>query len=256
MRSARGRQGSRQLKGTLLVASVSIGLLLVSAFAATTPAVAQQRQEDVAPSELWKTYPLDPSKKSPGSQGSGTSQGQPASPSTETDTVGSPEPSSRSSNEERAQAAPESGSRAFNPWFLLLALVGPLILLVLVAPRLLVRLGGVDVRAAGRASGRLAHQTASPVRAVGRAAGHRARQGRSPARTVGSLPGRPARVTTASLRAVAGVPRHVLRRAARPVQAYSAVSRALFHRRTQFVFYGLAVVASVAVGILVAFAMA
>jgi hypothetical protein len=256
--------------GTAFVLA-AVTILFLAALAPATPAAAQQRQKRAVPSELWKTYPLNPSEGKRASQ-TPEDKDEQATPPAQTGTGGTSKPDTKSSGENPAQAAPaDADSDGPKVWLLVGVVAAALVLLVAArpavraggsvalrlgrgaagsvraagtAPRRIARGGRSSGRAARRVSGRFARSTASLLRATASAPGSLAREAGKPVRALGRAPGEVARRATSPLRGAVAA-----RTGLRPgQQPHATLGRAHFGR---VLFYLLALVAGAGLGILV-----
>jgi hypothetical protein len=231
------------------LALVCITLFLVSGLAYPTAAGAQERGEDNIPEQLWKTYPLDPTKTD--ADVPETVPAQP-SPPAKTETDSTVRTMSESPN---AQAPPseESDSGRSLTFLLLGALLGLLVVLLIIAAA---RSGAFVIGGGYLARGGSALE--APLRAGGNAPRYVSRRGAevvSPLRTLPGLPRRIGHLLLWPLRAVVGVVTHVVRSVGSAVAAAGQASRTALHERgaslNRLLFYAFTVLVSAGVGMLI-----
>jgi hypothetical protein len=226
---------------------VSITLFLVSGLAYPTAAGAQERGEDDIPEQLWKTYPLDPTKTD-----ADTAETVPAQPSqpAQTETDSTVRTTSESPN---AHAQPSGESDSGRPLTLLLlgASLGLLVGLLIIAAA---RNGALAIGGGYLARGGSALE--APLRAASNAPRYVSRGGAVVVSTLRTLPGPVRRIGHLPLwplRAVASVVNHVARSVGVAVASAGQASRTVLHERgASLLFYVFTVFASAGVGLLVA----
>jgi hypothetical protein len=228
------------------LALVYMALLLATGLAYPTVAGAQARGEDDIPDQLWRTYPLDPTKAD--ADAPEIVEPQPSPPAqAETDSA-----VQTTSEPPNAQAQPsgasDSGRSLTFP--LLGAVLGLLIgLLVLAAARSgAFALAGGYLARGGSALG-------SPLRAATNAPRYIGRGGATVLSPLRTLPRLARRIGHFLLRAVASVVAHVVRSVGSAVAAAGRASRMVLHAwrasRSRLLFYAFTALVSAGFGLLV-----
>lgn len=237
------------------LALVCITLFLVSGLAYPTAAGAQERGEDDIPEQLWKTYPLDPTKTD--ADAPETVPAQPLRPAqTETDST-----VRTMSESPKAQAQPSGADSGRSLTLLLLgALLSLLVGLLVIAAA---RSGAFAIGGGYLARGGSALE--APLRAASTAPRYVSRGGAvvvSPLRTLPGLVRRIGPLPLWPLRAVASVVNHVARSVGSAVMAAGQASRSFLHEQrtslhrflfyvSRVLFYVLVVLVSAGVGLLI-----
>jgi hypothetical protein len=230
------------------LALICTALLLITGLAYPTAAGAQERGKDDIPEQLWKTYPLDPTKADADAPGTVQPQSPPPAQA-ETDSAVQ---TTSESPDAQAQPSRESDSgRSLVAYPLLGALLGLLVGLLVVAA---VRSGALAIT--GGYLARSGSGLESPLRAATNAPRYVGRGGAavvSPLRTLPRLPRRIGDLLRWPLRTVAGVVIHVVRSIGSGVAAAWRASRMVlrFARRFDLLFFAFAVIVSLGVGLLV-----
>jgi hypothetical protein len=231
------------------LALVCITLFLVSGLAYPTAAGAQERGEDDIPEQLWKTYPLDPTKTD-----ADAPERVPAQPSrpAQTETDSTVRTMSESPNAQ-AQPSEESDSGRSLTFLLLGALLGLLVGLLIIAAA---RSGAFVIGGGYLARGGSALE--APLHAAGNAPRSVSRRGAevvSPLRTLPGLVRRIGHLLQWRLRAVASVVTHVVRSVGTALAAAGQASKTVLHERgesrSRLLFYAFTVLVSAGVGLLV-----
>jgi hypothetical protein len=229
------------------LALVCTALLLITGLAYPTAAGAQERGKDDIPEQLWKTYPLDPTKAD---DAPGTVQPQPPPPAqAETD------PAVQTTSKAPAAQAQPSGESDSGPSLVAYPLLGALLgLLVGLLVMAAARSGALAITGGYLARGGSALE--SPLRAVTNAPRYVGRGGAavvSPLRTLPRLPRRIGDLLRWPLRAVAGLVTHVVRSLGSGVAAAWRASRMVLRSRRRFdlLFFAFVVIVGLGVGLLV-----
>jgi hypothetical protein len=243
MKTGRAPTGSR-------LALVCAAVLLITGLAYPTAAGAQERGENDIPEQLWKTYPLDPTKADAGAPE--TVQPRPPPPGPQAQTDSAVQTTSESPNAQ-AQPSGESDSGRSVAFPLLGALLGLLVGLFVLAAA---RNGAFAI--AGEYLVRAGSALESPLRVATNAPRYVGRGGAavvSPLRTLPRLPRRIGHLVLWPLRAVVGVVTHVVRSVGSAVAAAGQASRTALHERgaslNRLLFYAFTVLVSGGVGLLI-----
>lgn len=233
----------------LALVCMALLLLLLSGLAYPTAAGAQARGEDGIPEQLWRTYPLYPTKTD--DDAPETVQPQPSPPAqAETDSAVHTASEPRNA-QARPWAEPDSGRSVTFP--LLGAILGLLVGLLVIAAA---RSGAFGI---GR--GYLARRGSaleSPLRAATNVPRYVGRSGAavvSPLRTLPRLARGIGHLLLWPLRAFAGVVTHVVRSVDSAVAASGQASRTVLHERralrSRVLLYAFTALLSVGAGLLV-----
>jgi hypothetical protein len=231
------------------LALVCITLFLVSGLAYPTAAGAQGRGEDDIPEQLWKTYPLDPTKTD--AVAPETVPAQPSRPA-QTETDSTVRTMSESPN---AQAQPSGESDSGRPLtFLLLgALLGLLVGVLIIAAAMsgAFAIGGGYLARGGSA-------LEAPLRAASNAPRYVSRGGAvvvSPLRTLPGLVRRIGHLLLWPLRALVVVVTYVVGGVSTTVAAAGQASRTVLRERgaslDRLLFYVFIMLVGVGIGLLV-----
>jgi hypothetical protein len=231
------------------LALVCTALLLITGLAYPTAAGAQERSENDIPEQLWKTYPLDPTKADADAPKSVHPQ---PSPPAQAETDSGVQTTSESPD---AQAQP-SGESDSGPSLVAYPLVGALLgLLIGLLIMAAARSGALAITGGYLARGGSVLE--SPLRAATNAPRYVGRGGAavvSPLRTLPRLPHRIGHLLLRSLRAVASVVTHVVRSVGAALAAAGQARTVLHERRAllyRLLFYAFIVLGSAGVGLLV-----
>jgi hypothetical protein len=231
------------------LALVYMALFLATGLAYPTVAGAQARGEDDIPDQLWREYPLDPTK----ADGDAPEIVEPQpSPPVQAETDSAVQTTSEPPNAQ-AQPAGESDSGRSLTFPLLGAVLGLLVgLLVLAAARR----GAFAIAGGYLARGGSALE--SPLRAATNAPRYVGRAGAtvvSPLRTLPRLARRIGHLLLSSLRTVAGSVIHVVRSVGSAVAVAGQASRMVLHAwrasRSRLLFYTFTALVSAGVGLLI-----
>jgi hypothetical protein len=232
------------------LALVCTALLLVSGLAYPTAAGAQERGKDDIPEQLWKTYPLDPTKADADAPGTVQPQSPPPAPA-ETDSA--VQTTSESSDAQPQPSRESDSGPSLVAYPLLGALLALLIGLLVMAAA---RSGALAITGGYLARGGSALE--SPLRAVTNAPRYVGRGGAavvSPLRTLLRLPRRIGHLLRWPLRAVAGLVTHVVRSVGSPVAETGQASRTVLRERGaslhRLLIYAFTVLLSAGIGVLI-----
>jgi hypothetical protein len=228
------------------LALVCITLFLVSGLAYPTAAGAQGRGKDDIPEQLWKTYPLDPTKTD--ADAPETVPAQPSRPA-QTETASTVRTMSESPNAQ-AQPSGESDSGRSLTFLLLGALLGLLVGLLIIAAA---RSGAFAIGGGYLARGGSALE--APLRAASNAPRYVSRGGAGVVSPLRALPGLVRRIGHLLLwrvRAVASVVNHVARSVGSAVAAAGQASRTVLRERgTTLLFYAFTALVIAGVGLFI-----